>query len=548
MINIDDIIDQRTRGKTLGQTYISGIADKISPDRTTRGGLGRYRNDLVAYARRELGVEMLTEDQEKLLRAVIDYPVVVVMSATGTGKTYTLAIIGIGLYKTREDVQVFSAAAPPEGNLKTLLWGEINRFVEDNPLTFQEDKVTTLHIERRAKQFLTGVTIPQGGSAKPEQIEAKFSGKHQKNLAFLFDEGDAIPDPVYVGADGCMSGGFARMVICFNPRKKHGEVWRMIKEERAHVISMSAFNHPNVISGDDVIPGAVSREKTVQRINDWCVYQGSIIDDDDQSKCFKLPDFLVGATAKLSTSKAGDPNSPEYPPLQPGYYRPVEQQFWYKVLGLFPPATESQLIRDEWIDAARSRWDLYVARHGETPPAGVEGRMGLDVADMGPDNNVAALMYGDWLAPLVKWNGVDPDKTADKATAIYQARGMKKANVDAIGVGAGVAPKMERSGCLGAVGVRVSETSKGRSPDGEFKLLRDDAYWGMRLWFESGRAMIPHDKRLEESLRAVTYELNGRNIIVQSKKSLISALDYSPDEMEALMLLFATDQSWMGGI
>ena len=100
--------------------------------------------------------------------------------------------IAVAWYKCHEHAQVYTAAAPPERNLKKILWGEIGSIVEDHPGLFTEDEVTSLNIQRKKKQFLCGVTIPTSGTEQ-ERI-SKFSGKHAPYLLFILDEGDGIMD------------------------------------------------------------------------------------------------------------------------------------------------------------------------------------------------------------------------------------------------------------------------------------------------------------------------------------------------------------------
>jgi hypothetical protein len=65
-----------------------------------------------------------------------------------------------------------------------------------------------------------------------------------------------------------MSGGDARLLVMFNPRAELGEAYRMARDGRANVVRLSAMNHPNVLAGEDIIKGAVTRETTVRRINE----------------------------------------------------------------------------------------------------------------------------------------------------------------------------------------------------------------------------------------------------------------------------------------
>jgi hypothetical protein len=436
--------------------------------------------------------------------------------------------VGVWWYKCFPNSQVYTAAAPPESNLKKLLWAEIGSIVETNPDLFKTDTATKLHVQRSAQSFLTGVTIPMSGTEA--QREAKFSGKHSPHLLFILDEGDAIPDEVYKGIESCMSGGHARLLIMFNPRAEVGEAFRMIRDGRANVIPLSAFSHPNVVAGQDQIPGAVTRETTVRRINEWC--RPLIDGETPDGECFELPAFLEGVTAKSQSGR-------EYPPLKSGFYKIMEPAFSYMVLGQYPAKGSDQLISKEWISKARSRWDAYVAIHGEIPPANTFGVMGVDVGEFGTDANAVCTRYGGFVERIVTWSGLDPIATGERATAEYKARHVSRANVDATGVGAGVAPHMQRDGCS-AVGIKVASSPTERTEMGEFKILRDQIWWACREWLRTDTgAMLPPDEILVEELQTPTYEVINGKIQVMKKITMRELLKRSPDRADALCLTFA---------
>lgn len=535
MGDIFDILDEYNEAQLLPSVADHWFDGFIDLDKEDGGEYAIYQNDPIGFCENELQIE-LTDDQKRLLIAIRDYDNVIVMSATAVGKTFILAAAAIWLYKAFKDIEIYMGAAPPERNLKRLLWGETTRFVHDRPEIFSGDNITNLLIKRAPKQQIEGITIPS--SANEEETEARFSGKHQDCIVFFFDEADAIPDPVFKGAEGCTGTRMTKMVLCYNPRRREGEPYRMIKEGRAHVISMSAFDHPNVRSGRNIIKGAVTRFITVRRINEWCEPWPS--DEPPTSDCFPLPDFLVG---EIATSAAGD----EYPPLRAGWYRIIKKEFFYKVLGQYPTAGASQLFNDDDIDRARSNYDLYVAANGENPPPGVAPLMSLDVADVGDDSNVACFRYGGWIAPLIVWNGVDADLTGERAIKYYFKYGAVGAHIDSIGVGAGIPGKMNRAGCTGAVGIKVNNTRNTKTEDGWFKTVRDEAYWMFSQWLKGPSAMLPPGRHIGD-MRMVTYDHIGDYILVLDKKSMKKLMGHSPDELEAIMLNFARGKTWMGGI
>lgn len=518
--------------QSLTSSIKSGLYDQLFDSLDQEFGIGEasftdYQDDPVGFGEKVLG-ETFTDDVKALMKSVRDNDVTIAQSANATGKTHAAGRIAVWWYKTHKESQVYTAAAPPESNLKKLLWGEIGGTAERHPELFKGDTKTNLHIARSAQSFLTGVTIPMSGTGS--QREAKFSGKHSPYLLFILDEGDAIPDEVYRGIESCMSGGHARLLVMFNPRAEAGEAYRMIRDRRASVVKLSAFNHPNVVTGRDEIPGAVTRETTIRRINEWCrpLADGEQID----GECFKLPVFLEGQTAK---SQSGQ----EYPPLKPGYYKIMEPAFSYMVLGQYPAQASTQLISREWISGARARWDAYVLEHGEIPPRHTMATMGLDIGEFGTDANVACFRYGGFVERLITWGGVDTVITGDRAISEYKGRSTSVAKVDATGVGAGVAPHMQRSGCS-AIPVKVASSPTVKSELGEFHILRDQLWWACREWLrvDTG-AMLPPDELLVEELATPTYQVVNGQIRVMDKDTMRELLKRSPDRADSLCMTFA---------
>lgn len=497
-------------------------------DSCTDSSLSVYADDPVAFGRAVLG-EDYTEDVIRMMESVRDHEVTVAISANATGKTHAAARVAAWWATTRRHSQVYTAAAPPLDNLEMLLWGEIGSITRSHPEIFKDFKITSLHIERGPQEFLTGVTIPASGTDADR--EARFSGKHAEHLLFVIDEGDAVPAPVYKGIESCISGGNARLLIMFNPRARSGEVYRMIREKRANVVHLSAFNHPNVRTGQDVIPGAVTQAKTVKRINEWC--RPLVPGERAGLDTFKLPDFLVGTRAERSRGVS-------YPPLSAGRYKIMQPAFSHMVLGQYPAQGETQLISEEWINLARSRWDAYVAVHGEVPPAGVKGIGGMDVADYGDDECSISFRYGGFLTQPVRWSGVDVLVSADRAVEEARTRPRVSCiNVDATGLGAGVAPAIVRQGVT-AYRIMVAERPTYKTDLGEFAQLRDQLWWSYREWLrvDPGAMLPPDDLLIEESIVMTYSEVNGR-IKVLRKDEVKPLLGRSPDTAEAVIMTFA---------
>jgi hypothetical protein len=518
--------------------------DEIAEIATFRDYLSIYPQKPIEFIEDELkGV--LYDDLQELCRSVRDHVITIAQSANAVGKTWVGARIAAWFYKSMPWAQVYTTAAPPEENLKRLLWGELGFLFNDlKSEVFADDTLTTMQIERsNKKSFIAGVTIPSSGTET--EREAKFSGKHAPALLFIVDEGDAVPEAVYKGIESCMSGGFIRLLIMLNPRAEAGTPFRYSKDGRAHVVRLSALNHPNVTTGENKIPGAVTREITVRRINAWTrpARPGERVPEDSR---FDVPDFLIGSVAT-------DNNGGVYPPLPAGARRILDQAFSYMVLGEYPAQGSNQLISKEWIARARARYDAYVAQYGEVPPVGIRAKAGLDVADEGDDSNAACFRYGGFVAPIQTWGGVDPIMTGDFFCDLIddgeplQEDGRHKidmVNVDGIGVGSGT------SAYLGRLNVQANKCMVSEAPtveieQGKFGCLRDQLWWLCREWLRTDTgAMLPPDEDLLEELTIPTYGIKNGKLKIMDKDTMKKSLKRSPDKGDALCLTFYDD----GGI
>lgn len=501
-----------------------------------------YRGKPLEFCKDKLGIQF-TEDVEDMILSVVRNPSTLAKSANGVGKTFGAACVAVYFYLVYHDAQVYTAAAPPEDNLKLLLWGEIGALIEAHPELFEGHLISlaslSIRRSRYSKSFMVGLAIPQ--AADPFKIKARFSGKHAPHMLFIFDEGDGVPKPVYEATETCMSGGYARELILFNPRNESGPVFQKEQDEEGFVVNLTAFNHPNVITGEELIPGAVDRETTVRRIMLWTVpvEPGSHPKDyKDGGDCFRVPKFLVGHVATTRSGK-------KLPPCPSGWRRITEPEFWYAVLGEYPAQAENQLISRAWVDAAMSRHDAWVAQRGLQPPPGIRPEMGMDVAELGQDSNCVSFKYGVYVAPQILWSGVDTDFSGTKAADLYLRHNAVWAKIDSTGIGSSVAPKMRRRGCK-AYRIMVRSSKDLDETDyaeelGEFDYIRSQMLWGLREWLRTDPgAMLPNDPLLREELLAPTYGKNTKDrIAVSSTDAIKEKIGRSPDRLMSLALIWA---------
>ena len=496
----------------------------------------KYQNDPIGFCEDILGYQY-TDDVKKMMLSVRDNITTLAKSGNATGKTHSAASIAIWFYKCFPGSEVYTLAAPPEDNLKTLLWGEINTILREKKSLFETDTITVMKVKGGEKHFIKGVTIPSTGSEYVQ--ETKFSGKHAPHTLFIVDEGDAVPWPVFNGIESCLSGGHIRLLITFNPRDAVGPVYNKEKNSLGVVVLLSAMNHPNVTTGKDIIPGAVTRDVTVRRINQWT--RLVVKDEEPGPDSFDLPKYLEGTQTK-------DHQGNMLPPLLPGKYIIEEPAFSYMVLGTYPAQSSHQLIKEAWVDAAFERYRFYVAKYGDKPPDNVLITMGFDVAGEGDDENVVSIKYGNMIKNLIFWKGVDTIVSGARGAEIYKAKKAKKCFVDATGLGSGIAPDMRKRGCR-AYGIMVASSPTKKSEMGEFDILRDQLHWSFREWLRTcDTAMIIPDKKLKEEALVLRYGFTkkGSKITVMSKDVIKKELRRSCDRLDSVELHFAPERPTPG--
>lgn len=522
-----DNLDQNKSPEAFAKILAKNLAPGVLAAFVENQSYESYAEKPIEFCERYLD-ETYTDDVKELMLSVRDNTITVARSANATGKSHAAARVAVWFMLTRPGAQVYTAAAPPEDNLKRILWGEINSIIQKKAKLFSDCNFRSLNIEKSATEFITGVTIPTSGTAS--QREAKFSGKHAPYLLFILDEGDAIPDEVYQGIESCMSGGIqVRLLIMFNPRSQTGAPYRFERDGKANIVELTAFSHPNVITGKNIIPGAVTCDVTVRRIVEWC----RPLADDEQitNDCFELPKFLEDVSTKLS-------NGFESEPLKAGHYKVVEPAFSYMVLGKYPAQSTNQLISREWIQAARLRYDVYTQKNGAKPPEQIQPTMGFDIAEgvTEGDNNAACFRYAGYVAPLHTWGGMDLLETEQKGIELYRNYHAKICIVDGTGVGAGVAPHMVRHNCF-AVSLKFASKGTERTEIGDFLIIRDQLWWMCREWLRTdSSSMLPPNEKLVEQLATPTYKVENGKIRVMKKDIMRELLGYSPDEAESLIL------------
>lgn len=205
-----------------------------------------------------------------------------------------------------------------------------------------------------------------------------------------------------------------------------------------------------------------------------------------------------------------------------------------RVLGEFPTSDDVTVVPLELVEAAVNR---------EVAPMSVRPVWGVDPARFGDDRSALAKRKGNvLLEPIKTFKNMDTMQLAGRIVREFDNTPLDEQPheicIDAIGIGAGVADRLDELG----LPVRAVNVAESASDDDQYLRLRDEIYWKMRKWFEARDCRIPRDDALIAEITAPTYDFTSAGkLVVESKKDFKKRLGRSPDLSDALMLTFCAD-------
>lgn len=233
--------------------------------------------------------------------------------------------------------------------------------------------------------------------------------------------------------------------------------------------------------------------------------------------------------------------------------------------GEFPSQDDDVLIPLEFAEMATTR---------ELPPGtddDVEEILGIDVARFGNDRTTFVCRKGRRVTFIDVIAKKDTMFTVGHALNVIEKRGIRKVNVDVIGVGSGVVDRLrevvlERRLDVVVTAVNVAEAATfapkvrtrlaSRAPQARFtgqdalpRLLRDYVWQEAAAWLREEEPSFVeagdfHAQTLAAELCTVRYTLDSSGrLVVESKDSLRDRDVDSPDVAEGLLMTFAPDDT-----
>lgn len=439
-----------------------------------------YADDPEGFCRDVLGVELWAKQLE-ILNALTHSRRVAVRSGHGTGKTFVSACAVLWWLYARQGLVV--TTAPTWEHVVSVLWREINEIHRRAPVHLPTTTGEVFQTELRVTDSWYAVGL---STNKP----SAFQGRHHARLLVVVDEAPGVAEQVHLEISTLATGAQNCIFMVGNPTTTSGTFYEAFKmPDLWDCLRVNCLDHPNVVSGDEVIPGAVTRGWIDEKKRSW------------------------------------------------GENHP----FWYsRVLGEFPKISNRGVIPLGWIEAAQNEDErLKAQKQAQLDRMPMIG--GLDVARYGDNQCVLTIRHGDAVISQEAWGNLSTMETVGRAMRAIDDLKLKALVIDAAGVVAGVYDRLLelRAPVYGYNGGHRAFTP------GSFANRRSEMWWAIRTRLEKKRLWLPqHCERLVADLVTPEYELasSGR-IQVETKEKLLDRGVRSPDFADSLILCFALEEN-----
>ncbi len=442
-----------------------------------------------------------------------------VEAGNGVGKTYICA----GLTNWFFDCFAPSltlTTAPSQDQVKLLLWKDIKsqrpghlpgRVLPSEP-----------YMEKASNHYAIGRSTDDSGGKGEERSK----GKHGPFILHILDEAEGVPEFYWDSVDAMMTGGTVVLAVAIaNPKSRSTRFHKLGKRSGVKRYRLSVLDHPNVVSGADVVPGATSRRWVDEQIDHECELTDKHSEDDHT---FEVP-------------------------WRPGIWRP-SPKFLTMVMGIAPKnAGDRTVIPTGRYEAATTRTEPAT----DTDPTWAA--IGADVARFGGDYGTGYVRHAGKVWRFGRWAKQDSTQYAGDIKELARdlhSQGVRRLYVridGGGGFGGGVIDQIKNDsefmGLWDADGgeIVVSEVDFGANPIGEDA---DKAYDNLitQLYYEAretlkGIQIIDAPNELEDDLTARQYKwANKRGVDVkrlEPKEVFRKRVKRSPDDGDGLVLALA---------
>lgn len=444
----------------------------------------RWANDPAAYCTERLGLTLWPKLID-ILESVRDNPQTAVKSANGVGKTEIAVALVLWWLETHEKAIVLTTGSN-WNTLENVLWPRLHKYVKTRKLFPRAQLTNTmLYASDENYAFAKSTNEPEG-----------IQGIHSPNLLQIVEESSGVEPAIADAISGNATGQNDRRVYLGNPLIPSGPFYGWCHSAAVNTITISAFDHPNVVTGENQIPGAVSREKLESACAEW-----------------------------------GHPCSPDEPGAVHLYwcnkYYKLDHRGTPRIKGEFPEAGITSMFSRSALVAAMNRSPVksgYVA-------------IGVDPAQSpNGDETSIAVVCPDGVLAIEGQVGMKQTEIAGRAKQLQEEHEAGQVAIDCSGgYGGGAASILEEQG-VPTLSVIFSEKS---SDPTRWANLKAEMYYLFKEQVETNpNYFLPDDPVLLKQASEIRFKPNSRGQdIIESKDEYKKRNNgESPDRLEACVI------------
>ncbi|HEY9226016.1 MAG TPA: hypothetical protein VIP11_05180, partial [Gemmatimonadaceae bacterium] len=437
---------------------------------------------------------------------------VAIEAATGTQKTFTAAGLVFWFLASFEDSLVVTTGAKAE-QLKVGMWKEIGVLLPAFRRRFPQLQAIELKLRMRPETVdpLSGdvqmrrekwaaVGWCAGVDANADSA-VRSQGFHAEHMMIVFEEMPGQDPAVVTALRNTCTAPHNIILALGNPDHQLDPLHTFSQLPGVEAIRISAFDHPNVVTGDpSIVPGATSQQ------------------------------FI-------------DEKRAEYGEDGPLYLS--------RVRGLSPKEAHNALIKHAWLERAAELWENPTER--QRLAAG-QRALGVDPAQTeGGDRMAIARWQGSVLETVERIPSTNALTFGREVWRIMQDERIdpKHVAVDSVGVGSNVVNYLDEVLPPGKYVVRIEGGAEDaidgamraepgadreyQSDSNRFLNIRAQAHWQLAQDLAHGLVAIPRHAQLWRELMAVTYSTEGGVVRIAKKKDIVKKLGRSPDYGDAVV-------------
>lgn len=438
------------------------------------------------FAESVLGLQVWPKVREIFDAVTAGHRRILVRSCNGAGKTTTVAALCLWKLCQNSDTIVITTASSWT-QVRRTLWGEIRKQARRAGLfSAQNGKrlITETQIKLDDTHYAIGIS---------PNIPENAMGFHAEHMLIAIDEATGVSQEILDALTGNATSEDTLMIMICNPIDMQSIPYMAEVSGEWHTISISAFDHPNVVTGENIIKGAVTRQSVEGMLRSWS--------------------REVPADVKRSL------------------YVPWLDK-WYKRTSIVDAR-----ILGEWADVEHDGFiDMELIRRSvDIESIGDERAIGVDIARK-RDRSMIAFFIGNTQLPFEEvYGGVQA--VADRVTSLFH-EGWKLIALDDGGVGGGVTDILKERG------IPFHDVNFGGGPLNCLKhpkpLLntRAEMYFLIEEELRDGDIRLLDDIELHQELAAprVQFSENATKYMLEKKDLVKRRLGHSPDKADATVL------------